>query len=94
MSTNTNVVVVERSENAPLGFVGVFVILGLICVVVTYFWQIVIFAGLVFVGFVIWLLFRDQQLRNKELSARADEQNRMYLEGDQRGVFGYEGPQR
>lgn len=90
---NTNVVLVEQRESTPVGFVSVMILCGIVALIASYFWQIVIIAGLIFTGSVLWMLFRDQQLRAKELAVRADEQNNQYLMGDERGVFG-EGSQR
>ncbi len=94
MSTNTNVVLVEQRDTTSVGALPVLILCGICAVIIAYFWQIVIIAGLSLVAFVAWLLFRDQQLRSRELSMRADEQNRMYLAGDERGVFGEQGHQR
>lgn len=89
MNTNTNVVVVgQGQEPVSIGFVHVMLLCAFVAFVASYFWQIVIIALIGFVGFIFWTLFRDQELRAKELAARADEQNLLYMQGDPRGVYG------
>lgn len=96
MSTNTNVVVIDQNQQAPFGFVSVMIVCGFVALVLHFFWYIVAIAAIGLTGFIFWLLFRDQKLRNMELSVRADEQNSQYLAGDPRGIFGdnHEGSQQ
>lgn len=87
-------ILIEQRDTTSVGALPVLILCGICAVIVAYFWQIVILAGLVLVGTVVRLLIRDQQLRAEELSVRADEQNRMFLDGDERGVYGDAGLQR
>lgn len=90
MKSFNNVVIVQQSAREPFnfGFVPMLICVGFLCLIINYFWQIVAVAAVVLVMFVFYLLFRDQQLRRRELAMRADEQNRQFLAGDPRGVYG------
>jgi len=91
MSSFHNVVVVEQQRDPiSIGIGPVLCLIAIIAVVATYFWQILAIAGVLFTGFVLWMLWRDQQLRARDLAVRADEQNRQFLQGDPRGIFGDE----
>lgn len=88
MSTNTNVVIVDQNQQAPFGFVAVMIVCGFVALVLHFFWYIVAVAAIGLTVFVFWLLFQEQQLRSREVSVRAQEQNSQYLAGDPRGIFG------
>lgn len=96
MKQQNNMIVVGQTQPVGFGAVALFILCGTIAVIAQYFWQIIAFAACVLVIFVFCLLFGDQQLRRRELAMRADEQNRQFLEGDLRGLYGdatNEGPQ-
>lgn len=88
MSKQNTTVVIDQGQQAPFGLVQVMILCGVFAVIIHYFWQIVAVAAIALTVFIFWLLFRDQKLRSQELLARADEQNRQYLAGDPRGIFG------
>lgn len=87
-NVHNTVVVEQQREPIVLGGVAMFLLIGILALIVQFFWQIVIVLGFVLTVFVVWLLWRDQQLRARDIALRADEQNRMVLEGDERGIYG------
>lgn len=88
MSTNQNTIVIDGGQQAPFGFIPVLIVCGFIALVIHFFWYIVAVGTIGLTGFIFWLLWRDQQLRSRELLARAKEQDRQYLAGDPRGTYG------
>lgn len=90
MSTVNNTVIVGQRDEVSFGIGPLFCLIAIIAFAVMYFWQIVAIAGVMFVASVLWMLFRDQQLRAQELAVRADEQNQQVLQGDLRGMYGDE----
>lgn len=89
MNNVHNVVVVEQQrEPANFGFVAALLLAGMVALLVQYFWHIVIVVGLILTVAVVHLLVQDHRLRAREVALRADEQNRLFLQGDPRGVYG------
>lgn len=88
MKNVQNVVVVQQREPVTVGLISMLLLAGVIALIIQYFWYIVILALVGFVSFVFWLLLRDHQLRARSIAVRADEQNRMFLAGDPRGMYG------
>lgn len=94
MNTNTNVVVVGQ-QPTNFGAVALFFLIGTVCLIAQYFWCILAVAALVTVGLLAYRAMTLQARRERALAARADRQNRLFLAGDQRGIYGddHEGPQ-
>lgn len=89
MSTNNIVVIAERRQE-PFGAVALFVLVGIVALIVAYFWQIVIVLIGLLTVFIFWLLFQDRKMRMAQIKARADQQLQWLAEGDPRGIYGNE----
>ena len=93
----TNVVVIN-SQRDPIniGFFQVLAFAAFVGLVIAYFWQILVVAIVAGFGLMLWRSEMQHRRRELGLSSRADYQDRLYLEGDPRGIYGdgHEGPQR
>lgn len=97
MSTNinNNVVVVEQDRQpVAIGLFAVLLLAAFVGLVIAYFWQILVISGLLLAAVWVSRSFDAQRRREQAICDRADRQDRLYLEGDPRGIFGesYEGP--
>ena len=91
----TNIVVVqEQREPVTIGFISVLLLAAFVGLVATYFWQILACCLVLTVGILAVRAEMRHRRSQQRLSNQADYQNRLYLEGDPRGVYGDEGPQR
>jgi hypothetical protein len=80
----------------PIGFFGLaFVAIILICLVIKFWWVVLIVASVAALAFGTWLEREEKkrgaleaQRREAALAARAERQNSAYLEGDPWGMYG------
>lgn len=80
------------------GLIGVIGLLFLIGLIIKYIWWILAAIGLILTFWIIAACIRRyqsveaaRQRRLAEIAARADQQHRWVLDGDQRGIYGEEG---
>ena len=94
--TNHYVIVGAQPQPTNLGIGAVFGFLALIALIATYFWQIFLIVVAVGVCLIAWLLLSDSRLKRDALAYDADRQNRLFIAGDPRGIYGddYEGSEQ
>lgn len=90
--------VVDNGQREPIsiGFFQVLAFAAFVGLVITYFWQLLAISIICGFGVMLWRSELQQRRAEHRLRARADYQDRLFLEGDPRGIYGDgdEGPQR
>lgn len=95
MNDNTQVVIVDQSEQMPFGLVSLLIICGFVALAIEYFWQLIAIAFIVYVAVHVYRRFKAEDARQRQLLADAELQNRQFIAGDPRGIYGdfdHEGP--
>lgn len=95
MKQQNNVVIVGQSGGVNIGFFSVLLLAWAVIIFFQYFWYILAGIAVVSIGALAYRAMWLQSRREHALRARADQQNRQFLEGDPHGLFGDfdEGPQ-
>jgi hypothetical protein len=86
--TNNQVVVVNQGDEMSFGFVPLMVVCGVVALIINYFWPILIVSSLLVAASLLWRASILERRRAAVLAARAERQDRQFLAGDERGVFG------
>lgn len=89
MATNQQVVVInQQADPVSFGFIPVMILCGVFALIITYFWQVLFVSALILAASLLWRAMAMERRRAEALRTNADRQDRMYLAGDERGVFG------
>lgn len=84
-----NVVVVQQHDkDIEVGFITLMLLAGVIALVIQYFWAVATVFALIGASVFIYMRLTEQALRSRKLAVDADRQNRQFLQGDPRGMYG------